>query len=106
MADGLLAQHFGHCEKFILIDVNTAEKTIVETEVVNAPPHQPGMLPGWLAARGAEIIIAGGMGQRAQSLFAQQGIRVIVGAGCEKPEEIIDAFLTGSLKTGENLCDH
>ena len=89
MADGLLAQHFGHCEKFILIDVNTAEKIIVETEVVNAPPHQPGMLPGWLAARGAEVIIAGGMGQRAQDLFAQQGIRVIVGAGCEKPEDRI-----------------
>ena len=106
MANGLLAQHFGHCDKFVLVDVNTTEKTIVETEVVNAPPHQPGMLPGWLAAKGATVIIAGGMGQRAQALFSQQGIRVIIGAGSEKPEDIITNFLAGTLETGENICDH
>jgi predicted Fe-Mo cluster-binding NifX family protein len=106
MADGMLAQHFGHCDKFILIDVNTAEKTIIDTDVVDAPPHQPGMLPGWLAAKGAEVIIAGGMGQRAQSLFAQQGIKVVIGAGSDKPEKIVSAFLDGNLKTGENICDH
>ena len=106
MANGMLAAHFGHCDKFILMDVNTADKTVIAAEVVDAPPHEPGLLPGWLAARGAEVIIAGGMGQRAQALFAQQGITVVVGAGAEKPEQIVAAFLDGSLKTGDNLCDH
>ena len=35
------------------------------------PPHEPGVLPGWLHHLGADVIIAGGMGQRAISLFGE-----------------------------------
>ena len=45
-----------------------------------APQHEPGMLPRWLKGLGANAIIAGGMGSRAQGLFAEEGIQVIVGA--------------------------
>lgn len=34
-------------------------------------PHEPGFLPVWLALQGVTHIIAGGMGQRAISLFNQ-----------------------------------
>jgi ATP-binding protein involved in chromosome partitioning len=43
------------------------------------------------------------MGQRAQGLFAQNGIAVVVGA---PPEKIVSLFLEGTLVTGENSCDH
>jgi predicted Fe-Mo cluster-binding NifX family protein len=52
------------------------------------------------------VIIAGGMGMRAQQLFAQQSIQVLVGAPSEEPEAIARAFLDGTLQTGENVCDH
>jgi len=52
------------------------------------------------------VIIAGGMGQRALELFAAQGIVVHVGAAAETPEELVDAWLNGTLKTGGNVCDH
>ncbi|MCK7542001.1 MAG: hypothetical protein MZV63_69485 [Marinilabiliales bacterium] len=32
-------------------------------------PHEPGLLPGWLAEKGVTDVIAGGMGQRAIGLF-------------------------------------
>jgi predicted Fe-Mo cluster-binding NifX family protein len=106
LANGTLAMHFGHCEHFALIDVNAAEKKIISREDIEAPPHEPGLLPPWLAQRGATMIIAGGMGQRALGLFAQQGIQVVLGAAAETPERLVSDYLTGTLQTGKNVCDH
>lgn len=106
VANGKLAAHFGHCEEFALVDVDRETKTVTSMRTLEAPPHQPGLLPRWLADKGAELIIAGGMGGRAQSLFTAQNIEVLVGAPSEAPDAVVDAFLTEALETGENLCDH
>ena len=98
--------HFGHCEQFAIIEVDAQEKKILSTEMVSPPAHEPGVLPRWLHEEGAEVIISGGMGQRAQQLFMQNGISVIVGAGSETAEEIATAYLNGALETGQNFCDH
>jgi ATP-binding protein involved in chromosome partitioning len=106
LADGKLSMHFGHCERFVLIDADPATKRIQAREELTAPPHEPGLLPRWLAERGAQLIIAGGMGGRAQGLFAQNGIQVVVGAPAETPDVLVAAYLGGTLKSGENVCDH
>ncbi len=106
VAAGTLCMHFGHCESFALIDVDEQTKQIVKCESVTAPEHQPGLLPPWLAERGANMIIAGGMGSHAQRLFAEQGVRVITGAPAESPEAVVRAYLDGTLKVGQNACDH
>jgi len=106
VTEGRLSPHFGHCEEFALIDVDPEKKEIVRTQMMPAPDHQPGLLPKWLHEQGATVIIAGGMGGRAQDLFAQSGIRVIIGAPSEEPQAIAKAFLSDSLQTGENICDH
>jgi predicted Fe-Mo cluster-binding NifX family protein len=106
VAGGKLAQHFGHCEQFALIDVDKSQGKVLGTQTLDAPPHQPGLLPTWLAERGADVIIAGGMGQKAQYLFAQNDILVVIGASSETPERIVAEFLEGTLQTGENICDH
>jgi predicted Fe-Mo cluster-binding NifX family protein len=86
--------------------VDATQKKILKREDIDAPPHEPGLLPPWLAERGANVIIAGGMGQRAQELFAAQGIQVIVGASAETPETLISDYLAGTLQVGNNVCDH
>lgn len=106
LADGKLAMHFGHCERFALLEVDAAKREIVTREDLEAPPHQPGLLPPWLAEHGADMIIAGGMGQRAIGLFNQQGIQVVVGAPAETPEILVSDYLAGRLKAGDNVCDH
>ena len=106
IAQGRLSAHFGHCEEFALIDIDLETKTMQSKEMVAAPEHQPGLLPRWLAERGANVIIAGGMGMRAQNLFTEQDIQVVVGAPVDAPEAIAEAFLAGSLQTGQNICDH
>jgi len=106
LAAGRLSLHFCHCGEFALLDVDLETKEITGTETVPAPGHQPGVLPRWLHERGANVIIASGMGQRAQQLFAQNDITVVVGAGAESPEQLVSAYINETLEAGENICDH
>jgi predicted Fe-Mo cluster-binding NifX family protein len=106
IVEGKLSMHFGHCEQFALLDVDPQTGTIVGRKDVEPPPHEPGLLPPWLAQRGVNLVIAGGMGQRAQQLFEAQNIRVLVGASSETPEKVVGEYLAGTLQVGGNACDH
>jgi Mrp family chromosome partitioning ATPase/predicted Fe-Mo cluster-binding NifX family protein len=103
--EGKLCLHFGHCEAFALIDADAQGKVVSET-YVTPPPHEPGLLPPWLAQQGVNCIIAGGMGSRAQQLFAEQGVRVVTGAQETDPRKAVETYLKGTLVTGANTCDH
>ena len=105
-ADGQLCMHFGHCEQFAFVTVDAENKTVTDTELLTPPPHEPGVLPKWVAENGGNLVIAGGMGQRAQQLFNQNGVEVLVGAPTDSPENLATAYLDGSLQTGQNVCDH
>jgi predicted Fe-Mo cluster-binding NifX family protein len=98
--------HFGHCERFALLETDETTKTVRHREDLEAPPHEPGLLPRWLHERGANVIIAGGMGRRAADLFEAQGIRVVIGAPVETPEKLAEDYLAGTLVSGVNVCDH
>ncbi len=106
LASGKLSQHFGHCERFALLDVDEAAKRILGKQELDSPEHQPGLLPRWLAEKGTTLIIAGGMGASAQKLFAEKGIQVLIGAPAETPESLVTDFMAGTLRTGGNQCDH
>jgi Mrp family chromosome partitioning ATPase/predicted Fe-Mo cluster-binding NifX family protein len=103
-ADGKLAAHFGHCRQFALVEVEGGK--IVKTARAEPPPHEPGILPQWLHEQGVTVVIAGGMGRRAQDHFADKGMKVIIGSPTLTPEELVGQYLNGSLQTGENICDH
>lgn len=105
-AEGKLCMHFGHCEKFAFVTVDPDTKKIMNTEMLTPPPHEPGVLPKWAADQGATVIIAGGMGQRAQQLFEQNKVHVVVGAPADSPESLVSAYLSGTLQSGQNVCDH
>lgn len=40
--------HFGHCEKFVVMDADPQANRVVRQEEVDAPEHEPGLLPRWL----------------------------------------------------------
>jgi ATP-binding protein involved in chromosome partitioning len=106
VSGGGLSAHFGHCEHFALIDVDEQRKEILRKELVPSPGHQPGLLPEWLAEQGVSFVIASGMGSRAQSLFQQNRIGVIVGTMESDPEKAVLSHLNGMLAIGDNICDH
>jgi predicted Fe-Mo cluster-binding NifX family protein len=104
LAEGKLTAHFGHCQEFALVDVEDNE--IKNKENLVPPPHEPGVLPKWLHDLGTNVIIAGGMGGRALDLFAQNDIKVVVGAPSLTPEELVRQYLDNTLEAGANVCDH
>jgi predicted Fe-Mo cluster-binding NifX family protein len=106
VAGGMVSMHFGHCDEFVLFGVNKDTKQIISTKVLSAPPHEPGVLPKWLHEKGANLIITGGMGSRAQQLFAQHDVKVVIGVKSEEPVTAVQAYLAGTLQTGTNICDH
>jgi len=106
VSGGVVSAHFGHCEQFALIDVDEAKKQILKKELVSPPAHEPGLLPPWLAEKGVSLVIAGGMGSRAQGLFQQNKIGVITGTMESDPEKAVLSHLNGILATGANICDH
>jgi len=85
MSGGAVATHFGHCEQFALIDVDEEKKQ---------------------SEKGVSLVIAGGMGSRAQNLFQQNRIGVVIGSMEKDPEKAVMSYLNGELTTGGNICDH
>lgn len=106
MANGQLCMHFGHCEEFAFVEVDENAKKIVKVEKLVPPPHEPGVIPRWIAASGAKLAIVGGMGGMAQQILAQSGVQVIAGVQSDTPENIVNAYLNDILNCGENVCDH
>jgi len=104
LAGGRLADHFGHCEQFAIIEANPDGNTILNTALVTPPPHEPGLLPRWLQEQGVKVIIAGGMGGRALGLFAENGITVKSGVSGKTAEELVKIFLEGGLISVPSAC--
>jgi Dinitrogenase iron-molybdenum cofactor. len=98
-----VSQHFGHCSQYTLVDIVNGH--IENKSVIANPGHQPGFLPRYLADKGVNYIIAGGMGTQAQSLFKEMGVEPILGVS-GNIDEVIDAFINGTLQSGESLCEH
>lgn len=99
----LVAQHFGRCPEYTLYTLEG--KTVINKKIIPNPGHEPGFLPRYLAQMGVGCIIAGGMGPRAQALFAGENIETAVGIS-GSVDEAISGYLSGSLQPGESSCDH
>ncbi len=104
LENGKLCSHFGHCEQFAVIDV--VDNKITGQVMLTPPPHEPGVLPAWLASEGVTEVIAGGMGQRAIDLFTNNNIKVNVGVNPKSPNELVGDWIENRLATGNNKCDH
>jgi len=97
----MVTGHFGHCESFIIFNVENNK--IVKNESVANPGHRPGFLPNFLNDLGVNVIISGGMGGGAVEIFNEKGIEVIVGAVGDA-EEAVNTYLQGSLKSTGSVC--
>ncbi len=104
--NGRLHGHFGGCREFALVEADPEQKTILRTEVVPAPEHQPGLFPRWLREQGVQVVIAGGIGRRALANFAHHGITVRTGVAEMKIEELVSAYLEGRLTMAPEGCEH
>ena len=96
-----VTEHFGHCVNFLIYDVENGR--IVNEESIPNPGHKPGFLPNFLADRGVNIIISGGMGGGAVDIFNERNVEVVVGASGDA-KTAVQNYLNGELQTTGSVC--
>jgi predicted Fe-Mo cluster-binding NifX family protein len=105
--DGSFCSHFGGAEAFTLFTIDDGRRTVTGRETVSPPEHGRGVFPMWLRRQGANVVLAGGMGPRAEEIFAHHGIDVVLGVEGRDPEALIASYLVGELaSTGVSCHDH
>lgn len=101
------SQHFGGADSFALYAIDLGRREVTSTTVVRPPEHGRGVFPAWLRQQGATVVLAGGMGPRASSIFTSHGIEVVLGVEEHDPDRAVHAYLGGTLETTGELChDH
>lgn len=95
--ESMVAQHFGRCPFFALVDVDGTEvKTIQVVENPYYGAHQPGQVPGFIHSQNANVMLSGGMGGRAIQFFDQFGIKAATGA-TGTVRSALESYLGGEL---------
>ena len=101
-----VSQHFGRCPYFVLVELEN--EAVKEVKVVDNPyfaGHGPGQVPEFIASLGANVMISGGMGRRANVFFENYGIKTATGAS-GTVTEALSSFQDGKLSAGGNCCGH
>ncbi len=104
--EGIAAHHFGRCPYYVFVDV--AGEQIQKVEVLPNPSyenHQPGVVPAFIHQQGAEMMISGGMGQRAIALFHRYGIQAYTGAA-GTVRRVLESALGGALQDAAPCQGH
>jgi predicted Fe-Mo cluster-binding NifX family protein len=101
MYQGKVSEHFGYCDAFYIADIE--DNTIINATKMDSPGHRPGFLPDFLMNYGVNVIIAGGMGESAVTLFLQNHMEVYTGAqGTAK--DVLSLWIEGKLVSSGTVC--
>lgn len=99
-----VSAHFGHCQGFMVF--TTKDNQLMQTEFIENPGHQPGLLPRLLHSQGVHVVISGGMGAGAIEIFNEKGMDVITGAE-GLIEDTYRSYINGQLLSTGSVChDH
>lgn len=101
---GLLDEHFGHCEAFTILTLDETRK-IVNEELLTPPPGCgcKSNIVDTLAEMGVKVLLAGNMGQGAVDKLEAAGITVFRGAS-GAVRSVADEWIAGTLRTNNDIC--
>lgn len=100
--DGQIFQHFGHCAEFKFYEIVGGE--ITRSAIVPTEGEGHGAVSRFLAERGADAVICGGIGGGAMAALQQYGIEVFGGVEGEADTSVA-AYVKGQLAYNPNACD-
>lgn len=96
-------QHFGHCEKYSIY--TTEDKAILAVDYMDSPAGCgcKSNMASKLAEAGVTILLAGGIGNGAVNVLAQNGIATIKGAS-GRVADAVAMYLRGELLDRGDTC--
>lgn len=104
--DGMVDNHFGHCDHYTIFHVDDL-KNIIKTETLPSPQGCgcKSNIASVLAEMGVTLMLAGNMGMGAFNVLSNAGIEVI--RGCSgKIEDVVKSYLDGAIHDSAESCDH
>ena len=101
---GKLCSHFGHCDSFTFIEINPKTKEILSITEKIPEDGISCQSAAWVSEQGVSKVFAGGIGGRPLMIFAQNGVEVVAGCPELLISELIEQYLSNTLKTSENRC--
>ncbi len=102
--EGKLWPHFGKAPQVTIVSIEDGKVT--QTQVMEAPEHEHGAMPRFIAAEGCTDVICGGLGQGAVQMLAQLGIEVHAGAPAISVDEVVRMYLDETIIYGDGSCHH
>ncbi len=102
--DGALWPHFGKAPQVSIVTVEDGK--IKETIVLDAPEHEHGSMPRFIAAQGCTDVLCGGQGPGAVNMLNQLSIQVHAGAPAIPIAELMSQYLGGTITYGDGTCNH
>ena len=101
---GFVFGHFGHTKQFRLYTVEDGAVTAISLADTNGGGH--GALSSFLAERGVDVVICGGIGDGAKTALSNAGIRLFGGVTGDA-DRAVAMFLAGKLDYDPHArCDH
>ena len=100
---GEVFQHFGHTEQFKLYEVEDGK--VISSEITGTDGSGHEAMAGFLADKGVDVLICGGIGDGAQAALTEAGIELCSGAAGDA-DEAVAAYLLGNLVNSGVNCDH
>jgi predicted Fe-Mo cluster-binding NifX family protein len=100
--DGML-DHFGHCETFMIYEIN--DQVITGVTTVKNPEHQKGALPKYLYDLGVTHVITQNIGAMALKIMEGLNLEAIYGVN-GKTTDVIQLYLNGKLVSSNESCKH
>lgn len=104
LQNGGFSAHFGGAGQFAFFEVDEVSRSIAARSFGTPPLHEHGAFPLWLKGAGVNVVLAGGMGPRAQQIFNQSGIETVLGIDGGEPEQIVRDYLSGALRATNEGC--
>ncbi len=102
--DGALWPHFGKAPQVSIVTVEDGK--VKEMIVLDAPEHEHGAMPRFIAAQGCTDVLCGGLGPGAVNMLNQLGIQVHAGAPAIAIPELMSQYLGGTITYGDGTCNH
>ena len=102
--DEMVGEHFGRVPTYTIFDTETSEIEVIDNVSIHVGGGT-GYAPELIAKAGANVMVCGGLGRRAITLFEQHGIMVYIGAS-GTVKQAIDMYNDGKLQaaTDKNAC--
>ena len=104
--EGMVDDHFGHCDHYTVFTIDE-NRQVASSERLDSPQGCgcKSNIASTMQKMGITVMLAGNMGMGAYNKLSQHDISVL--RGCRgKVEDVINAFLEGSLTDSAESCDH